>query len=416
MMFLISIILLVLVLVTKLSFTFFTSGSSVGVISIITIVLLILIILVGIFDYFKNRNTVLKMKSFNKKGRLIDYILIAVSAIVILTSVIININKKAVLWDAVALYDARAKFLIQDVNFFEMVNLSKYDPQNSYYYVLYPPYTSVIHYYWYSLGVSVPVGVFYSILFFFLAVVVFTFTKKRVGNFLAALLTLLVVSNGVIFSSSLAEYTNLPFSLQMLLGIFLLYEYLNDDKKWKLFYGIGLVINTMWIRFLEPLWVGALLAMLIAIFLKKRFSKDLFYPALAGIYGVLEYVSWQGFVSGFGEATKIVSFSAAKIFELVIGVFTGSAISIMLFFVKSWGPILLVYIFAISLAAINKKRISFLQIFLLSSIIIYFSGLYFVSFQSVWWKALGDSLLRSSTFMVPIGGYIILEYLHGKKN
>ncbi len=415
MMFLISTLMLVLVLITKISFVVTGKDIVPAGVEYASIAVLTLIIVVGVFSYIKNlRNGGVKKRLDTRN--IISKLLIVFSALFVLSSFFINFNKKAVLWDAVALYDARAKFLMQGVGFSQMVELSKYDPQNSYYYVLYPPYTSMLHYFWYYLGIPAPVGVIYSIFLLLLAVAVFTFTKNWLGFFAAALLTFLVISNGVIFSSSLMEYTNLPFTLQMFLGIFLLYEYLKEDTKWKLAYGIGLIVTTMWIRFLEPLWVGVILALFVALLYKKKFSRELIYPVLMGVYGVLEYVSWQSFVTGFGNTTKIISFSFIRIIEPVIGIFTGSAFSILLFFVKSWGPILLVHLFAILLAVINRKRISFLQLFLFFTILIYYSGLYFVSFQSVWWDKLGDSLVRGSVFMIPISGYIILEYLHAKKN
>lgn len=403
------------ILFTKIYFVFIGRGSIPGIFEYISIAVLTLILIVGTVLYFKN----FKKRKFEKPKfgkNIISISLLIFSTLFLLTSFFINLNKKGVLWDAVALYDARAKYLMQGVNFSQMVDFSKYDPQNSYYYALYPPYTSVLHFFWYSLKIPAPVGIIYAIFLVFFAIAVFSFTKKRLGLFGSSLLTFLTITNGVIFSSSLAEYTNLPFTLQMFLGAFLLYEYLEDELKWKLFYGIGLIVTTMWIRFLEPIWAGAAIVLFIAIFLKKKFSRELAYPVFMGTYGILEYTSWQSFVSGFGQLSKIVSFSPAAILEPVVGIFTGSAITILIFFVKSWGFILLVHVFAILLALINRKKISFLQMFLLISILIYFSGLYFVSFQSVWWNTLGDSLVRSSTFMIPISGYIILEYLHGKKN
>jgi len=59
----------------------------------------------------------------------------------------------------------------------------------------------------------------------------------------------------------------------------------------------------------------------------------------------------------------------------------------------------------------NGRKVSFLKAVLFLSILLYYSGLYFVSFQSHWWSKLGDSLSRSSIFMVPIAGYVMLSFL-----
>lgn len=415
MIYFISTLLLCLVLATKISFATIGRGGSPGFFEYVSIIVLVAIIIAGTFDYIRSWRKKKSEKQVVEKAGLAKFFII-LSILFISTSLFINFNKKAVLWDAVALYDARAIFLVSGINFTEMVEISKYDSNNNYYYVLYPPYTSMVHYFWYELGVPIPVGVFYSISLLLLAVVIYSVTRKHLGLIVAALLTFIVVSNGVIFSLSLSEYTNLPFTLQMFLGVFLIYEYLKGGSKWKIFYGIGLVITTMWIRFLEPLWVGAVLALFISTFIKKKFSKELLYPVLMLVCGVIEYIAWQSFVSGSVDTTKMVSFSAIRFLEPVVGIFTGSLASIFIFFIKSWGPILLVHLFAIYLAILNKNKLNFLQMFMIFTILIYFSGLYFVSFQSAWWDKLGDSLVRGSTFMIPISGYLILEYLHGKKN
>jgi hypothetical protein len=408
MIYIISTILLTLILLGKVYFLNIEGIDSMGIFGITSVVVLISLLILGSVNYFSNR-----IKN-NKKISLQFFSIL--SLVILAFSFYINTSKNVHMWDSVALYDARAKFMLQGMNFSQMVDLSKYDPQNSYYYVLYPPHTSLLHYYWYRLQIPLPIGVFYSFLLILLMLSIVSLINKRLGLTMTAFLAFVTISNNTIFLSSLSEYTNLPFTLQMFLGSFLLYEYLNDEKKWKLFYGAGLVITTMWIRFLEPLWIGAVLALFTALYIKKKFSKELLIPIFIGLYGIIEYLSWQNFVSGFGEITKIVSFSLGRIFEPIIGIFTGSLFSIFIFFVKSWGPILLVHIFAIVIALINRKKMNFLQLFMLFTILIYFSGLYFVSFQSTWWDKLGDSLVRGSTFMIPISGYIILEYLHGKKN
>jgi hypothetical protein len=415
MIYLISTLLLSSVLTTKILFVAIGRGGSPGFFEYMSILVLAVLIIVGTFNYINGRGKQKPEKLVVEKAGLAKFLVI-LSILFISTSLFINFNKKAVLWDAVALYDARARFLVKGIDFSEMVEISKYDSNNSYYYVLYPPYTSMVHYLWYELGISIPVGVFYSISLLLLAVVIYYVTRKHQSLIVAALLTFIVVSNGVIFSLSLSEYTNLPFTLQMFLGVFLIYEYLKDGSKWKIFYGIGLVITTMWIRFLEPIWVGAVLALFISTFTKKKFSKELLYPVLMLVCGVIEYIAWQSFVSGSVDTTKMVSFSAIRFLEPIVGIFTGSLTSIFAFFVKSWGLILPVHIFAIYLAILNKKKLNFLQMFMIFTMLIYFSGLYFVSFQSVWWDKLGDSLVRGSTFMIPISGYLVLEYLNGKKN
>lgn len=414
MSFIVSTLILFTILTTKLFFMFVGKGIVPTKFEYISVGILITVLVGGFVSFLKN-----KRKDFvneeKKENKTFVRVFIIFSALLVLFSLFVNFNKKAVLWDAVALYDARAQFLRQEVSFFDMVDLSKYDPQNSYYYVLYPPHTSILHYFWYDFGLTVPVSIIYSLFLLVTGVSIFAISRRYLSLLASSILTLLTVSNGVIFTSSLTEYTNLPFTLQVLLGAFLINEYLSDNAKWKLYYGVGLLVTSMWIRFLEPIWLAAGLAFLIITIVKKKFGKNLVWPVLLLVYGVLEYVSWQGFVSGFGSVTTIVEFSYNRLLEPLVGIFTGPGFNIFAFFIKSWGPILFIHLFAIWIY-ISRKELNFLPLFLLFSILIYFGGLYFVSFQSDWWVALGDSLVRSSAFMVPISSFIILKYLNEEKN
>jgi hypothetical protein len=411
----ISTLLLSLVLITKIFFISYWRGGTPGYFEYASIAVLIGILIFGTIDFLKTFFWQRKKNIKVKPSELSSIFFIILLLFLLASSMYVNFSKRAVFWDAAALYDARAKFMLQGSTFTQMVDFSKYDSSNSYYYVLYPPYTSMVHYFWYKLNIPTPVGVFYSVLLFFLGLCVFLLTRKKLGGYLALILTLITVSNNTIFLSSVMEYTNLPFTLSIVIGIFLIDEFIDDGKYWKLLYGAGLVVTTMWIRFLEPIWIGVILAMLIAIFIKKKFSAYSLIPILIGIYGIIEYSSWQALVTSFGTSTKIVSFSQSKLLELIAGLFNGSIISVLLFFIASWGPIILVYLFVALGIFIIRKKANFLQMIVFISIAIYFLGLYFVSFQSDWWKNLGDSLGRSSAFMVPLSAYLLFDYITPKK-
>lgn len=405
--------MLLSVLATKIYFVFVAKGINPTIWDYTSILFLIIFVVAGFISYLKDYKNRVKIKP--EKVNLLTKIFIILSILFIGTSILININKKAVVWDAVALYDARAKFLLQGATFSKMVEFSKFDPQNSYYYSLYPPYTSILHYFWYGSGIGLPVGVMYSVMLVFLAIAVYVIARTHLGLFAAILITFIAVSNKAIFTSSLTEYTNLPFTLLMSLGVFLLYEYIEDGTGWKGFYGIALIISSMWIRFLEPLWVGITLAFLISVYYKYRFSKRLILPFIMFVYGAVEYLSWQSFVSSFGSATKIVSFTSTHLLEPLVGIFTGSLFNIFLFFVASWGLIVVAYAAAVYLGIIKNKKLGFLELVLIFTSLIYFAGLYFVSFQSQWWTTLGDSLVRGSVFMLPVSAFIIFGYLNTEK-
>lgn len=416
MIYAISTLLLFLSVLTKITFGSFENNYSGFLFNIISILVLSGVLVYGSVNYF-SKSKVVKMNKALRIGRF-EILFLILNLFFIVVSLYINVNKKVLLWDSIALYDARAKFLMQDTSFSEMVDLSRFDPVNSYYYSLYPPFTSIVHFYWYKLKIPLNVSTYYTFNYLMLGVVAYFLTKKNLGRMLAIFLVFLTLSNYSIFSISLLEYTNLPYTLQMVLGIFLLSDYLKNKSTWKLLYGIALVVSSQWIRFLEPLWIGVILSFLVFKFRSDSLKKNLILAVLILLFGAVEYLSWKTFVSSFGQTTDIVNFSLIKIIEPMVGIFTGSLMRIAWFFVYSWGIIFLVHTFSILLVIKNKFSDSenFIQLALVSIILIYFTGLYFVSFQSIWWDKLGDSLVRSSTFMIPISAYLVLRYIKLTKN
>jgi hypothetical protein len=419
-MYIIAFLLLILVISSKYHFIIIEGIQKLGSFEIASFLLATVLTISGTFLYFKN-NFPLKFRFKLKRfgfGKFSFYkLLLIVLFLGFVFSLYINFNKPALSWDAIALYDARAKYLLEGVNFSQMVDLSKYDPQNSYYYLLYPPFTSQIHYFWHKLLIPVPIGVYYSIMLFLIGVVVYVFARKKFNPLASIILVFVTVLNNTIFSVSLSEYTNLPFILNLLLGIFLLAEYLEDRQKWKVIFGLLLVVSSQWIRYLEPLWIGVLLAFVFTTIKANQWKKQIVFIVLAIVYGLSEYIGWGSFIQSFGKKTEVVSFSVLRFIEPIVGIFTGTAASILKFFVLSWGIILLIH-FLVIIMYTDKKNwlfsssknttIQFFRLIIMFTILIYFLGLYFVSFQSSWWGSLGNSLVRSASFLIPISGYLLL--------
>ena len=252
--------------------------------AIIDIVLFATLFLVGVFSYlrnsFKKKYKVQVNKNKNK------YIFLILTILVVMFSGYININKDSLDWDAIALYEARALFLEDGIKFSEMLSLSDLDNKNSYYYLLYPPYTSVMHYFWKLSPFTVNVSLMYTIFLFFLGMCVFYLTKDSLGDTWASLLAFFSVAVKDVFSTSLIEYTNLPFTLFIIAGVLLLKDYSNKYELWKLLFGILLVGSSQWIRYLEPIWLIVFLAFLIHSIISKNLKKGILPLTLLFIFSV----------------------------------------------------------------------------------------------------------------------------------
>jgi len=371
--------------------------------------------------FLKNNKKIGILKKRDKVGKL-GLIATLLIFLVVGFSLYLNINKKGLAWDAIALYDARAKFLLSGTKFSEMVSLTKYDLHNSYYYLLYPPFTSIAHFFWYKLGIQLPVGIQYSSYLFLLASGIYLGTKNFIGKNWALLLSFLTISSNAVFSSSLVEYTNLPFTLFLIVGIFLLMHYINTKELWMLIYGSVLISTSQWIRYLEPIWIGIFLALLITEIRIVKFKFFIKLTSFLGLLGFFEYFMWKYFVTEIANNPQIIKLNIIYLIEPIFGIFTGTLLRILIIYIKFWGLILFFHLSALT-TGIRLKRekfikgnnhILFLKLVILFTILIYFLGFYFVSFQSDWWDKLGNSLVRSSTFLIPISGYIIFDFMQMK--
>ncbi len=340
--------------------------------------------------------------------------------LVVFLSIVINLNRNFLDWDTLALYDARAKFLGHGVNFSQMANFSKYDNLNKYYYSLYPPFTSVVHFFMHKNTPFINTGLFYSMNLFLLATVVYIFGRNYVGKSLALLGAFFSVAYKDIFLLSIMQYTNLPFTLFLIIGIFSIFKYLDGEEKRFLYWGSLFTAMSVWIRFLEPIWIAVSVSFLISSILKKEILRSILDFLVLFIPSLIAFSSWSFFSSVIAQAPSAVSFNFQSIVEPLVGIFTGSLVSIARYFVLWFAVPLMISSISLVYVKKDKPALLFLGTSIVLTILIYFSGLYFVSFQSPWWSALGNSLGRSSVFIIPIVVFLIVnrlsEFLVSTKN
>ena len=422
--FLLSFFLILILLSKKIFFFGIETEYATSFLGILDIISIIAMLIGGTYffckDYLKQKSLSVKDKPRFKKFDIGILVMLVGITTIIGMSYRINVNKTSVHWDAIALYDARARFLNSGIKFSEMPKLSDNDDKNSYYYLLYPPYTSIGHYFWQnSVGTKdIPVSVYYTIFLGILTLVITFFTKKHLGLRLSLFLALLTISNISVFKVSIKEYTNLPYTLHIVGGTFLLYLFLKNNKTWELMMGTLLISSSIWIRFLEPVWLVVAISLFLSTLIKKQeLSKKILSFILIISFSSIQYFSWTYFAQTIGGNAGFLDISYVSLIEPLLGVLTGSWFPVLAVFIGSWGIPIFVYLFTLAAVYVRKVDIRkdpgllFLSLIIVFSICMYYSQLYFVSFQTEWWEAAAKSLDRSSTFLVPIAGFILLEFL-----
>ena len=409
----IPLIYLLFIFFTKVSFNFNEHLWAYPIVWVETTLLLSGFIAICV-DYFNDFSV-----SANTESQIDTWaiLLLILTIIVCGGSLLINSRKHTVAYDAIALYDARAKYMLGGLNFRSMQSLVTFDDASPYYYWLYPPFTTYVHYYWYILGVPGPVAIFYGLNLLILAVYVFCACRQYLTINRSLLVSMLSVAAPSLFALSTMEYTNLPYSLVLVFVFFSLFDYFANHRKYNLWLGlIGLALS-MWIRFLEPMWTVFLLSMFIVFLRTKDVRKYNFWWFIFGsVMVVVSYASWQYVLNFVVVLPKFLSTSSSSFVLPIFGLFNGRLLAVLAVVVESWWSYLLAYgllfFFLLKLAGKSKglklfNPMVFSLGVLLVTILAYIVGIYFVSFQSIWWKDVAnDSLLRSSSFLIPIATFL----------
>lgn len=416
--FIIATVFILLFLAKKIFFFGIEDQFSSSLIGKLDIVSLFAIFILGIMGFIKKTKAVFKIRlsSLKDKRIVLSVLLLIITAVLVGTTFYVNFNKISLHWDAIALYEARAKFLNAGMKFSEMVSLGRYDNLNKYYYLLYPPFTSIGHYFWGKIDFlsRFPVGVYYSVFLAALVGASFFVAKRMLGLLAASFLALLIASNGSIINIAIKEYTNLPFAFYIVFGIFLLLLYIRKGEKWTFLFGTILVAASIWIRLLEPVWIAVCLAFGIATIEKKRLLKQLLPFGVLSFMCFLQYASWTYFTKGIAENPGFLNFSALRLIEPFVAAFTGAPFIVVTTVASKWGIIFMVHILALLSVglkweeALKKREILFLGMVLLLSLVMYFLEFYFLSFQYDWWSTIARSLERSATFLIPISAYLLI--------
>ena len=413
--FILSTLMIITMIAAKMFFIFNEGSFSNTGLEVVNLIGLLLLMSVGVIAYIKLRKSKKHIKT-KKNLSITTIFLFVITGLVVAFSLYLNSIKISLHWDAIALYEARAKFLAIGMKFSDMSNLSSFDNLNKHYYLLYPPFTSIIHFLWGKL-LAIPISIYYSITLATLLFLSFSVSRYSLGTKGAALLVALVAANGSIFNVAIKEYTNLPYDLYLVGGILLLLLHLKTHKLWSFAYGTLLLSTSTWIRHLEPMWLAIVIAYSITILFKDKFKHKIIYILVLTGYCVSEYFIWNHFAIAVGGRPEAIPTSILGYVESVLGIFTGAPLVVAKLMVESWSIPFVIHSTALLAAILNwkhtikDKAILFLSLILAISITFYFAGLYIWSFQVDWWNIIVKSLDRSAGFLIPVSAYIIIKTL-----
>lgn len=333
------------------------------------------------------------LKGFNLFGR----IALIIVLIEILLSLVITLYYPVEAWDALALYDFRAK-IITNTGFFVQI------ADQFYYFAHYPLLTSLAHTIVY-LYKGINPQFIYSLYLIFFAISFYVLLRKHVGKNISLLSTLLVISTVEIFEHSTISYTNLPYTVYYVLGLLYLSDALvKNDRRLFIISTILIGLST-WTRATEPFWIIAVLAVIIFSLMKKQIKIILIYLLIllalqqpwryfmTSLYGHL--YSAEGQV-GLTVKTLMMGINVNRLSEILNYVYENILIS--------WGPVLLLFITIIIFETRKIFQYKYLipLILILSNFLLVIFGTYIFSFSVPEWREIADSAKRMSIFFIPL--------------
>ena len=340
-----------------------------------------------------------------KSLSLFEKMLIAGIGIFLLTSLVRNLYWPIWEWDAVSMYDYRAKMIAGGQNIFF--------PAQFFYDLSYPLLTSILHAIIYTMG-GINSKFIYTLVFAALVMGTYSFTRRILNRKEALISAFLISFYPLFYQHSISALPNLVQSTFIVIGTFYLVKWFSDKKI------ANGVLASIFIAFSgftrnEPVWVAIFIFLIIYnIFDKSLFKwRILFVIALfflanyfvkymnAGYLTIVGYggAGYQGSLLNLTEdiwllLTKVdphlLSDSVLMFFNTVVKEMSVPILS----------TVVLLVLFPIRKASKARKIIYDLIIFCLFYLIFLAAGtlFYLITMPYTYFVSLGNSVSRLSIF------------------
>lgn len=314
-------------------------------------------------------------------------------------------------WDALALYDFRAKVFLIDKNLIHATLSNGY-------FTGYPLLTSLAHLFVYQTGINNPKSI-YS-LFYLSFIVIFYYSLKRcIGENKAIFFTVVLALVPEILSNATIAYTNLAYTVYLCSGTFYLYNWTKNNQNSSLFLSAILVGLSSWVRSAEPFWIVPVAVVSFCIIRNRNWKNFILYLLIF----LTINLPWRYFVSYIsGMAAPISAGSGMVYLDILKGITLDKIRPIISFLYENvfstWGLTFFVFILVSvkSMFWIKPNENVFLYITLLFFLLL-IAGTFLFSIGYPGWQDIPDSARRMSIFFLPLMLYSIalsINFRYGK--
>lgn len=324
-------------------------------------------------------------------------------------TLVVNIFWPVFDWDALALYDFRARVFMIDKNLIHSATSNEY-------FLGYPLLTSLSHMFFYQMGLESP-KIIYSLFYLSFIVIFYSLLKKRTGDQKAMFFTVVLSLIPEIFSHATVAYTNLPYTIYLCTGTFYLYKWVIDKDKSDLILSAVLVGLSTWVRSSEPFWLVPFIVVFVFSINKKRAFQAFLYL----LFSLIISLAWKYFMSFVSDLPAPVSsqerfFYYNTILNISIPRLWMVTTYLYKYVFSTWG-LMFGLLILITVRNVfyrkNKKDVPLYTTILF--VLLLFAGTLFFSVSFNEWNQIPDSARRMSMFLLPLMLYSIALSTNNEK-
>lgn len=376
--------------------TMFSVG---GVTLGVSVLLLIIFVLINrnLPGLPKSLKTLIELKQ--NFLRLNSYEKIAVLIILLLSiyAIVIGLYWPVNGWDALALYDFRAK-VFASTGFMD-------DAIARGYFFGYPLFTSMAHTWIYLLGWNYPQFI-YSFMYISFGILFYDLVRTFSTRLTSLIFTILVLISPPVFSNAAFAYTNLPHMVYFCLGSLYLFIWIvKNNYKWLILSALFMGLST-WVRSTEPFWLINIGVIIVASIYKKQYFALLYYSLL--FFPIQQ--SWNIFQSQMAPHAGTIA-QATQSWSVIKNGVDFTRLFMIIDFIRLniisiLAPYLLLMLISIALPLKKIPEWRFLLLIVFGNIFLLIFGAYIFTFIWEGWSLIGESLQRMIIVYIPLFLYV----------
>jgi hypothetical protein len=313
-------------------------------------------------------------------------------------------------WDSLVLYDFRAR-LFAETGFMQ-VAISRG------YFFGYPLLTSLAHTWVYILGGSNPSFLYTFFYFSFLLNFAINVKKTGLSRLPVIAMTLLAAVSPRLFEHTQWAYTNLPYTIYIVLGSIYLYWGIKKRDIGAYIISALLVGLSTWTRTAEPFWFSSIIvATVCPVILVKKWYWPLIYVSVVLVF----MLPWRFFLSIYNQGSaNVVKDVVSTTSGAVVGIQTSMIINALGFIAQNvlvpYLEYFVIFVPIIIIMLLKKmKDWTFPSLIFLNLALIFGGTLVFVRYIS-YYQEIPDSLTRMVMFVPPLIIYLLALFLNGLIN